>query len=93
MAGGLFKGRKERVGWRNFISYGDGAGMKVLRLFGDLGRYDAGVENGSRVLRGQGKSTIYKRRSNSYSLNGMGPQRKKYEPVGGFLCDSADHEG
>jgi hypothetical protein len=57
-----------------------GLGMKVLRLFGESGRYDVGVENGSRVLRVQVKSTVYKRRNGEYSLNVMGPQRKKYEP-------------
>jgi hypothetical protein len=57
-----------------------GLGMKALRLFGDSGRYDVGVENGSRVLRVQVKSTVYKRRGEGYSLNVMGPQRKKYAP-------------
>jgi hypothetical protein len=44
-----------------------------------------GVENPTeghqaRVLRVQVKSTIYKRRNGEYSLNVMGPQRKKYDP-------------
>jgi hypothetical protein len=51
-----------------------------LRLFGDSGRYDVGVENGARVLRVQVKSTIYTRRGGGYSLNVLGPQRKKYAP-------------
>ena len=36
--------------------------------------------NQGRVLRVQVKSTIYKRRGEGYSLNVMGPQRKKYQP-------------
>ena len=59
-----------------------GLGMKVLRLFGQTGRYDVGVENGGRLLRVQVKSTIYTRRNGEYSLNVNvnGLQRKKYEP-------------
>ena len=82
LAGGLLKGCKERGEWAElyFMMMVVGLGMKVLRLFGDSGRYDVGVENGSRVVRVQVKSTIYKRRGEGYSLNVMGPQRKKYEP-------------
>ena len=82
MAGGKLTGCKERGEWAElyFMMMAVGLGMKVLRLFGDSGRYDVGVENGSRVLRVQVKSTIYKRRNGEYSLNVMGPQRKKYEP-------------
>ena len=57
-----------------------GLGMKVLRLFGQTGRYDVGVENAGRLLRVQVKSTVYKRRGECYSLNVMGPGRKKYAP-------------
>jgi hypothetical protein len=78
-----------------FMMMAAGLGMKVSKPFGDSGRYDVGVEshiresniganlipeNQSRVLRVQVKSTIYKRRGNCYSLNVMGPQRKKYQP-------------
>jgi hypothetical protein len=42
-------------------------------------RYDVGVEHGGRFLRMQVKSTVYKRRGESYSLNVMGPGRKPYE--------------
>ncbi len=43
------------------------------------------------VLRVQVKSTIYKRRNEEYSLNVMGPQRKKYVPgTVDFFCDSGD---
>src|SRR5208282_2117433 len=42
--------------------------------------YDVGVEGKGRILRVQVKSTIYKRRGECYSLNVMGPKRKKYDP-------------
>jgi len=82
LAGGLLKGCKERGEWAElyFMMLVVGFGMKVLRLFGDSGRYDVGVENGAQVLRVQVKSTIYTRREGGYSLNVNGPQRKKYEP-------------
>jgi len=82
MAGGRLKQCKERGEWAElyFMMLAVGLGMKVLRLFGDSGRYDVGVENGRRVLRVQVKSTIYTRRNGGYSLNVNGPQRKKYEP-------------
>lgn len=82
MAGGLLKGCKERGEWAElyFMMMAVGLGMKVLRLFGQTGRYDVGVENAGRLLRVQVKSTIYTRRNGSYSLNVNGPQRKKYEP-------------
>ncbi len=78
-----------------FMMMAAGLGMKVSKPFGDSGRYDVGVEshiqenharenhayeNQSRVLRVQVKSTIYKRRGDCYSLNVMGPQRRKYQP-------------
>jgi hypothetical protein len=78
-----------------FMMMAAGLGMKVSKPFGDSGRYDVGVESHiresqtganhayesqSRVLRVQVKSTIYKRRGDCYSLNVMGPQRKKYQP-------------
>ena len=53
-------------------------GVAAVWGFGEIRRW--GVENGSRVLRVQVKSTIYKRRNGEYSLNVMGPQRKKYAP-------------
>ncbi len=82
LAGGLLKGCKERGEWAElyFMMLVVGLGMKVLRLFGDSGRYDVGVENGARVVRVQVKSTIYTRRNGGFSLNVMGPQRKKYAP-------------
>ena len=71
MAGGLLKGCKERGEWAElyFMMMVVGLGMKVLRLFGDSGRHDVGVENGARVVRVQVKSTIYTRRNGGYSLN------------------------
>jgi hypothetical protein len=87
MAGGRLPGCKERGEWAElyFMMQAAGQGMKVSRPFGQAGRYDVGVENPregnqARVLRVQVKSTIYKRRGECYSLNVMGPQRKKYEP-------------
>ena len=43
-------------------------------------REGRGLGNQGRVMRVQVKSTIYKRRNGEYSLNVMGPQRKKYAP-------------
>ena len=82
MAGGKLEDCRERGEWAElyFMMMAAGLGMKVLRLFGQTGRYDVGVENQGRLLRVQVKSTIYKRRNGEYSLNVMGPQRKKYEP-------------
>jgi hypothetical protein len=81
-AGGKLGDCKERGEWAElyFMMLAAGQGMKVLRLFGQTGRYDVGVENGGRLLRVQVKSTIYKRRGDCYSLNVMGPQRQKYDP-------------
>jgi PD-(D/E)XK endonuclease len=87
MAGGKLKGCKERGEWAElyFMMLAAGQGMKVSRPFSWVGRYDVGVENPrvgnqARVLRVQVKSTIYKRRNGEYSLNVLGPKRKKYEP-------------
>jgi len=82
MAGGKLKDCKERGEWAElyFMMMAAGQGMKVSKPFGESVRYDVGVENQKRVLRVQVKSTIYKRRNGEYSLNVMGPQRKKYAP-------------
>jgi hypothetical protein len=87
LAGAQLKHCKERGEWAElyFMMMAAGLGMKVSKPFGDSGRYDVGVEshlhqNQARVLRVQVKSTIYKRRGDCYSLNVMGPQRKKYRP-------------
>jgi len=87
LAGAQLKHCKERGEWAElyFMMMAAGLGMRVSKPFGDFGRYDVGVEshihhNQARVLRVQVKSTIYKRRGDCYSLNVMGPQRKKYRP-------------
>ncbi len=67
------------VGRVVFYGEGGGDGMAVSRPFGNSQRYDVLVEAGGRIVRVQVKSTIYKRRGNEYSLNVMGPQRKKYK--------------
>jgi hypothetical protein len=56
-----------------------GLGMGVSKPLGDSRRYDVLVEAGGRILRVQVKSTLYRRRSNEYSLNVMGPGRKRYK--------------
>ncbi len=87
LAGGRLAGCKERGEWAElyFMMQAAGRGLKVSRPFSWVGRYDVGVENPTEghqatVLRVQVKSTIYKRRGECYSLNVMGPKRKKYEP-------------
>jgi len=82
LAGGRLKGCKERGEWAEiyFLMQAAGLGLRVSRPFSNVGRYDVGVENRRRVLRVQVKSTLYKRRSDEYSLNVMGPQRKMYQP-------------
>ena len=75
-------GCKERGEWAElcFMARAKGLGMGVLKPFGESGRYDVAVENGGPIHRVQVKSTIFCRRGNEYSLNVMGPQRKKYVP-------------
>jgi hypothetical protein len=74
-------GCKERGEWAElwFMALAKGLGMGVLKPYGDSGRYDVAVESGGRILRVQVKSTIYCRRGGEYSLNVMGPGRKRYE--------------
>ena len=97
LAGAQLKHCKERGEWAElyFMMMAAGFGMRVSKPFGDLGKYDVGVEshirqhharenkvyeNEGRVLRVQVKSTIYKRRGGHYSLNMMGFHRKRYLP-------------
>jgi hypothetical protein len=87
LAGGRLPGCKERGEWAElyFMMQAAGRALKVSRPFSWVGRYDVGVENPqvghqAQVLRVQVKSTIYKRRHGEYSLNVLGPKRKKYEP-------------
>jgi len=78
---GWVAGCKERGEWAElcFMARVAGLGMGVSKPYGDSARYDVGVESGGRILRVQVKSTIYCRRGGEYSLNVMGPQRRKYE--------------
>src|SRR5689334_11543102 len=83
--GSLIRGCKERGEWAElcFMARAAGLGLKVSKPYGDSASYDVGVECGSgrgegRVLRVQVKSTIYRRRNGEYSLNVMGPGRRRY---------------
>jgi PD-(D/E)XK endonuclease len=80
--GGWIKGCKERGEWAElcFMARAAGFGMGVMRPFGDSRRWDVAVEAGDRIVRVQVRSTIYKRRGTEYSLNMMGPGRKRYRP-------------
>jgi PD-(D/E)XK endonuclease len=90
LAGGRLPRSEERGAWAElyFMMLSAGLGMKVSRPFSNVGRYDVGVENQSRVLRVQVKSTIFKQHESKtsrqpkecYSLNVTGPQRQKYAP-------------
>ena len=55
-----------------------GEGIRALKPYGDSASYDLGAEGGRRIWRVQVKSTIYCRRGREYSLNVMGPGRKRY---------------
>ncbi len=74
-------GCKERGEWAElcFMARAAGLGMSVSKPHGDSRRYDVLVESGGRISRVQVKSTIYCRRGGEYSLNVMGPGRKRYE--------------
>src|SRR5277367_5362339 len=74
-------GCKERGEWAElcFMARAAGLGMSVAKPHGDSRRYDVLVDAGRRIWRVQVKSTIYCRRGGEYSLNVMGPGRKKYE--------------
>ena len=75
------KGCKERGEWAElcFMAKVAGMGMSVSKPLGDSRRYDVLVEAGGRIMRVQVKSTIYRRRQGEYSLNVMGPGRKRYK--------------
>ena len=74
-------GCKERGEWAElcFMAKAAGQGLSVSKPLGDSRRYDVLVEAGRRIARVQVKSTIYCRRRNEYSLNVMGPGRKRYQ--------------
>jgi hypothetical protein len=80
--GGLIKECKQRGEWAEmyFMMLALEHDLRVSKPYGDSGRYDVGVEGREKINRVQVKSTIYRRRGNGYSLNVMGPQRKKYVP-------------
>ena len=70
--GSAIKNCKERGEWAElyFMMLVVGFGMKVLRLFGDSGRYDVGVENGTGpILRVQVKCTLYLCSAGSYCMS------------------------
>jgi hypothetical protein len=75
------EGCKERGEWVElcFMAKAAGLGMGVAKPMGESRRYDVLVEAGPRIVRVQVKSTIYCRRRNEYSLNVMGPGRKRYK--------------
>jgi len=75
------KGCKERGEWAElcFMAKAAGMGMLVSKPLGESCRYDVLVEAGGRIARVQVKSTMYRRRGNEYSLNVMGPGRKRYK--------------
>ena len=75
------KGCKERGEWADlcFMERVAGLGMGVSKPLGESSRYDLGVESGGRIWRVQVKSTLYRRRGGEYSLNVMGPGRKRYK--------------
>jgi hypothetical protein len=74
------KGCKERGEWAElcFMARAKGLGLGVLTPYGESGTYDVAVESGGPISRVQVKSTIYCRRGGEYSLNVMGPGRKRY---------------
>ena len=80
MAGGRLPGCKERGEWAElcFMARAAGEGIRALKPYGDSASYDLGAEGGRRIWRVQVKSTIYCRRGREYSLNVMGPGRKRY---------------
>lgn len=81
LAGGKLKDHKARGEWAElyFMMLAAGQAMKVSRPFG-VTRYDVGVDNPTRSLRVQVKSTIHCRPGHGYSLKLVGSRRKKYEP-------------
>jgi hypothetical protein len=76
------RGCKERGEWAElcFMARAAGYGMGVMKPFGDSRRWDVAVEARDKIVRVQVRSTIYKRRGTEYSLNMMGPGRKRYRP-------------
>jgi hypothetical protein len=71
---------KERGEWAElcFMERAAMHGLRVSKPHGESAPYDVVVEWEGRFRRVQVKSTIYRRRGESYSLNVMGPGRKAY---------------
>lgn len=82
LAGGLLKDHGQRGEWAElyFMMLVAGLGMKVFRPFGQIGRYDVGVESLARLLRVQVKTTNYKTRTGGFSLNLTKSKGEHYEP-------------
>src|SRR6266480_7231486 len=74
------RGCKERGEWAElcFMARAAENGLRVSKPYGESASYDVGVEHKGTILRVQVKSTIYYRRGGSFSLNVLGPKRKKY---------------
>ena len=82
LAGGLLKDCGQRGEWAElyFMMLVAGLGMKVFRPFGQIGRYDVGVENQARLSRVQVKTTNYKTRTGGYGLNLTKSKGEHYQP-------------
>jgi len=80
-SGAEIAGCKERGEWAElcFMERAARHGLRVSKPHGDSAPYDVVVEWGGRFRRVQVKSTIYRRRGESYSLNVMGPGRRAYK--------------
>src|SRR2546425_4635903 len=74
------RGCKERGEWAElcFMARAAENGLRVSKPYGESASCDVGVEHKGTILRVQVKSTIYYRRGGSFSLNVLGPKRKKY---------------
>ena len=95
--GGKIKGCRERGEWAElyFMMLALEKDMKVSRPFGLAGRYDVGVESAGEQQRGGAGAgevdDLQAAGGDGYSLNVMGPKRKKYVTGdGGFFCHPAD---
>src|SRR5258708_3553105 len=82
LAGGKLTDCLRRGEWAElyFMMQAAGHGMKVFCPFGQIGRYDVGVENQARLLRVQVKTTLYKNPRGGYTLKTLASHGKKYDP-------------
>jgi hypothetical protein len=78
--GKRIKGSKERGEWAElcFMARAAGEGIRVSKPYGETSSYDVGAQADRRIQKVQVKSTIYCRRGKEYSLNVLGPKRKRY---------------